>query len=136
MTSNQRVFTLVLAMGLCLIPSSATAAAANPMIVERPVPVHRFLDAKNLTLLAANALIMAADVASTHQALQVPGAREMNPLAQSQGALISLKVAGVGAGLGIAYLMHRSGHHRAERVIPLLFGVPSALAAAHNSGMH
>jgi hypothetical protein len=106
------------------------------MIVENPVPVHRFLDAKNLALLGASVLCMAADVASTQKALQVPGTREMNPLAQSQGALISLKVAGVGSGLVIAYMMHRTGHHKAERVIPLLFGAPSAIAAAHNAGIH
>jgi len=41
-----------------------------------------------------------------------------------------------GAGLGIAYVMHRSGHYKAERVIPMIFGVPSGLAALHNSGIH
>jgi hypothetical protein len=136
MTSKQRAFALIIAIGLCLIRSSAKAAAANPMIVEPPVPMHRFFDAKNIALLAANAVMMAADVASTNRALQVPGTREMNPLAGSQEALLSLKIAGVGAGLGIAYMLHRTGHHRAERVIPLLFGVPSAVAAAHNSRIH
>lgn len=135
MTSNKRAFILVLGMGLCFIPSSATAGA-NSMVVESPVLVHRFLDAKNISLQAFDVLIMAADVASTNRALQVPGTREMNPLSRSQGALISLKVAGVGAGIGIAYLMHQSGHHKAERMIPLIFGVPSALAAAHNAGIH
>ena len=129
---------MVLALGLGLIPSSATAAAAgaaaNPMIVERVVPVHHFFDAKNICLLSINAIIMAADVASTQRALQVPGARELNPLSSSQGALIFLKVAGVGAGLSISYLMHRSGHHRAERVVPILFGVPSASPRYITSG--
>jgi len=133
--SNRRAFILVLTMGLCLIPSSATAGA-NPMVVESPAPVHRFLDAKNIGLQSLNALIMAADMASTHRALQVPGTRELNPLSRSQGTLIYLKVAGAGAGLGIAYMMHRTGHHKAERLIPLILGVPSALAAAHNAGIH
>jgi len=135
MMSNRRAFILVLTMGLYLIPSSAPAGA-NPMVVESPAPVHRFLDAKNLGLQSLTALIMAADLASTHRALQVPGTHEMNPLARSQGALISLKIAGAGAGLGIAYMMHRTGHHKAERVIPLILGVPSALAAVHNAGIH
>lgn len=137
MTNNKPALILVLAAGLSLIPSTITAGA-NPIIVERPTPppVHRFFDAKNFCLQSVSALIMAADIASTHRALQVPGTRELNPLTQSQGALLSLKIAGVGAGLGIAYMLHRSGHHKAERVIPLIFGVPSGIAAAHNSGIH
>jgi len=135
MMSSRRAFILLLMMGFCLIPSSALAGA-NPMVVENPPPVHRFLDAKNFGFQSLNALIMAADLASTQRALQVPGTREMNPLSRSQGAMIALKVAGAGAGLGIAYMMHRTGHHKAERVIPLILGVPSALAAAHNAGIH
>jgi len=135
MTSKERAFIRFLALGLWLIPSSAKAGA-NPMIVEQPVTVHRFLDAQNICVQSLNIIMVAADVASTHRALQVPGAREGNPLARSQGALISLKVAGVGAGWGIAYMMHRSGHHKAERWIPLIFGMPSGVAAAHNAGIH
>jgi len=135
MMSNRRAGILVLTLGIFLIPSSA-AAAANPMVVESPPPVHHFLDAKNLGLQSLNALIMAADLASTRRALQIPGTREMNPLSRSPGATIALKIAGAGAGLGIAYMMHRTGHHKAERVIPLILGVPSALAAAHNAGIH
>jgi glucokinase len=106
------------------------------MIIERPAPVHKFLDAKNLTLLSVNAAMMVADFASTKRALQVPGAREANPLMQSPGAAISLKIVGVGAGLGFAYLMHRAGHHQAERLMPLFVGVPSTAAAWHNAGIH
>lgn len=131
----RRSFVLVLAMGICLTPSSAMAGP-NPMLVESPVPAHRFFDAKNIGLQSINVLIMAADIASTKQALQVPGTHEMNPVSGSQGGMLALKFAGVGAGLGIAYMMHRSGHHKAERVIPLILGAPSALAAAHNAGIH
>ena len=135
MTAKNRVLILFLAMGFGLIPSSAPAGA-NPMLVEQPAPVHKFLDAKNFCVQSINMIMLAADVASTHQALQVPGATEMNPLAKSQGALIALKIAGVGAGFGIAYMMHKSGHHKAERLIPLFLGVPSGIAAVHNAGIH
>jgi hypothetical protein len=106
------------------------------MLVEPSAPTHRFLDAQNISLQSISIILMAVDVASTHRALQVPGAHESNPLAQSQGALISLKVAGAAAGLGIAYMMHKSGHHKAEKLIPVIFGVPSGLAAVHNFGIH
>jgi hypothetical protein len=135
MKKNYRAIILILLLGFSLFPSSGRAGA-NAMLVQPTPPKHHFFDAKNLCLQSISIIALAADVASTKQALQVPGAREMNPLAGSQGALISLKIAGAGAGLGIAYAMHRTGHHRAERMIPMIFGIPSAFAAVHNSGIH
>ncbi len=135
MTSHKKAFVLLFVLGLW--PARASAAAgANPMMVEQPAPAHRFLDARNIALQSINAIMLGADVVSTKRALQAPGAREANPLAQSQAALLTLKFAGVGAGWGIAYAMHKSGHHRAERLIPLIFGAPSAIASIHNNGIH
>lgn len=144
MKSKKQVLALVLAMGFGLLPTTAAAAGppagaaggANPMFVEKPAPEHHFLDGKNVALQSLSILMMAADVASTNQALKVPGTHEVNPLAQSQTALISLKIAGAGAGLGISYMMHKTGHHKAERWIPVVFGVPSGIAAIHNFGIH
>jgi hypothetical protein len=81
-------------------------------------------------------IMMAADLATTKRDLEAPGTREFNPLTQSPAARFSLKFAGFGAGLGISYILHRSGHHKAERIVPLLFGIPSGVAAAHNVGIH
>ena len=79
---------------------------------------------------------MAADLATTRRALEQPGTREVNPLMQSPESMVAVKVAAVGTGVGISYLMHRSGHHRAERLVPILFGIPSGIAAIHNAGIH
>jgi hypothetical protein len=135
MASHQKASILVVVIGLLLSPS-AVMAGADPAVIQSPPPVHRFLDGQNVALHTLNAIIMAADIATTRRALQVPGASEANPLMKSQGAMISLKVASVGAGLGIAYMLHKSGHHKAERLVPLFLGVPSAVAAAHNAGIH
>ncbi|MGO8813094.1 MAG: hypothetical protein ACLQVG_00310 [Terriglobia bacterium] len=134
MTSKKQPFVLVLIIGLGLIPSSASGGA-SPMLVEPAARAHHFFDAKNLCLQSLSVIALAADVASTRQALKAPGAREMNPFAGSQTALISLKIAGAGASLGIAYMMHHTGHYKAERVVPVIFGMPSALAAVHNFGI-
>jgi hypothetical protein len=124
-----------MAMGLCLIPS--TLMGADPAVIQPPPSTpHHFLDAQNIGLLSLNAIIMAADIATTRRALQVPGTYEANPLMKSQGAAIAMKAATVGAGMGIAYMLHKSGHHKAERIVPLFMGVPSAIAAAHNAGIH
>ena len=135
MAPNKQACILLIAMGICLIPTSAMAGA-DPAVIQPPARAHRFLDGKNVGLQALNAIIMAADLATTRRALQLPGTREANPLMQSPAAMVSLKVAAVGTGLGISYLMHRSGHHTAERLVPVLFGIPSAVAAAHNAGIH
>lgn len=135
MASHKQNSMLVVAMGICLIPTWALAAA-DPAVIQSPPPVHRFLDSKNIGLQALNVAIMAADLATTRRALQLPGTHEANPLMQSPGAMVSVKLAAVGAGLGISYLMHRSGHHRAERFVPIIFGIPSGVAAIHNAGIH
>jgi hypothetical protein len=98
-------------------------------------PTHKFGDTLNICLHGAGAAMMWFDVSESKRALSQPGTVEGNPIVRA-GGLIPLKVAGVGAGIGIAYMLHRSGHHKCERVIPLIFGVPSAIAAIHNSTIH
>ncbi|HXW16123.1 MAG TPA: hypothetical protein VEN79_16565 [Terriglobia bacterium] len=135
MASNRRDFALVIAMELCLISPSAMAGA-DPAVIQPPAQVHRFLDRRNVALCTLDALVMVADMATTRRALQVPGVYEANPLMKSQGGAIALKAASFGVELGVAYMLHKSGHHKAERIVPTLFGLPSAVAAAHNSGIH
>ena len=126
---------LAVVMVSCIL-ASLPMAAADPAVIRTPPPVHRFLDSQNVILHSINVAIMAADISTTRRALEVPGAREANPLMKSPGAAIAFKVASVGAGMGIAYMLHKSGHHKAERLIPLFVGIPSAVAAAHNAGIH
>ena len=133
MTQKIRAMILVVGMGLSLAPLAWASGAADPMVVTQPAPVHHFWDTANVGLQAIGAALLAADVATTQRALQVPGTHEMNPLAQSQGALMALKVAGFGAGIGLSYMLHRSGHHKIERIIPLIMGIPSGVSAAHNA---
>lgn len=135
MASNRRIFVCVVAVELCLIPSS-TVAGADPAVIEPPGQVHRFLDRENVAVYTLNAIAMSADIVTTRRALQVPGAYEANPLMKSQGAAIALKAASFGAALSVAYMLHKSGHHKAERIVPTLFGIPSVAAAMHNAGIH
>ena len=135
MTNNRRAFVLVMVMELCLIP--AALMAADPAVIQSPpTTAHHFFDARNISIFSINAMVMAADIATTRRALQVPGAHEANPLMRNQGAALSMKAATLCAGMGIAYMLHKSGHHKAERIFPLFMGVPSAIAAVHNAGIH
>ena len=109
---------LALAILLCCVPLQAQS--------------HRFLDRANVALHAVAVSGMVADIVSSHEALKQPGTRESNPLARSQGALIGLKVGGEAAAILVSYGLHRTGHHRAERIVPMLLGGPSWIAAVHN----
>jgi hypothetical protein len=82
------------------------------------------------------AAMMAADIVTTNRDLQMSGTRELNPLAQSPASRYALKFAAFGAGMGMSYMMHKTGHHKMERIIPLILGIPSAAAAAHNAEIH
>src|SRR5579863_7607357 len=99
MNTNKHAITLLLVMGLCAIPSSVLGASPDPAlpapaapappisfapaVVRRPPAPHKFLDGRNVLIFGVSAAMMAADLATTRQALQVPGTRELNPLAQS-----------------------------------------------------
>lgn len=126
---------LIIAMGICLTPWCAFAGG-GAAYMQGPPAVHRFFDRRSVAIHTVSMIMMEADVLTSVRALQAPGTREANPMAQGQAALISLKIGGAAAGLGIAYAMHRTGHHKAERIIPLIFGLPSGIAAIHNAGIH
>ena len=95
----------------------------------------QFFNKAEIVTLSFSAGLMAADIITTNQALHRPGAYEANPLGQSAASRYALKVAGCGAGLGISYAMYRTGHYKAARVVPLILGVPSGIAAIHNVGV-
>ncbi len=124
-------------LALSSLPVTSSAWAGGGFVSSQPPapPVRKFFNRQNITLLGVSALVMTTDIATTRRALQVPGSREMNPLAQSPVALDTLKIAGFGAGLGISYLMHRTGHYKAERFALMLVAAPSAIAAVHNGGI-
>jgi hypothetical protein len=100
-------------MGIRLI-SAFACAGGGPAVIEDPPEFHRFLDRKNVAIHTLSMTMMEADVLTSLRALQAPGTRDANPMAQSQAALITLKIGGAAAGLGIAYAMHRTGHHKAK----------------------
>jgi hypothetical protein len=93
--------------------------------------VHSFVDAPNVMLWAGNAAVQWADYRSTEQGLR-RGAVEMNGLGQSRGSRIALKTAGTFVPVLLAYACHRAGHHRLERLMPVIYAVPSGIAFGYN----
>jgi hypothetical protein len=103
-----------------------------------PVPLaaeeHKFWDKENTALFATVAAFSAADFAVTRNNLS-HGGRELNPLTQpfaGSTAALAANFAGETAGvIGVSYMFHRTGHHKLERLTPIInFGM-SAFAVGY-----
>jgi hypothetical protein len=121
---------------LTLIPiASAPASPVTPdSLPEAPSP-HRFWDKENCALFVTVAAFSAADFAVTRANLQ-DGGRELNPVTRIfSGSTTGLAVnfAGETAGvIGLSYYFHKTGHHRLERLTPLINFGGSAFAVAYD----
>lgn len=110
--------------------SAATSDARNQ--------THKFFDTTNVVWTAVETAALTVDGFSTQRSLKtVPGAYEADPIARpfvdrgwpgqiAGGALF------IGADLGLRYLLHRKGHHRLERWIPLILTTDGIIGAADN----
>jgi len=84
---------------------------------------HKFWDKENRILFAASGALSAADFAVTRANLQ-SGGRDMNPVVRFFGpstAGLAVNFAGETVGvIGVSYLLHRTGHHRLERLFTMV----------------
>jgi hypothetical protein len=120
--------------GVPITPSRVDSAPSDPSpdaVMAAPVAVtlpeaptqHRFWDNENRVLFASVAALSAADFAVTQSILQ-NGGKELNPVTRifsgSTGGL-AVNFAGETAGIiGLSYLLHKTGHHKLERITPML----------------
>ena len=95
---------------------------------------HRFLDGKNRLLFSTVAIFSAGDFAVTHMNL-ANGGRELNPLVRpftgSTPALAANFVGQTAGVVAISYLLHKTGHHRLERMAPAVNIASSAFAVVY-----
>jgi len=116
-------------------PTPAPAVKALPSNPVRLVPEeHKFWDKENTALFATVAAFSAADFAVTRDNLN-HGGRELNPLTRpfaGSTAGLAANFAGETAGvIGVSYLFHKTGHHKLERLTPLLNAGVSAFAVTY-----
>jgi hypothetical protein len=95
---------------------------------------HSFWDGKNRFLFSTVAMFSSADFAVTHMNL-ANGGRELNPMVRpfsgSTGAL-AVNFAGQTAGVvAVSYFLHKSGHHKLERLAPIANIASSAFAVSY-----
>lgn len=115
------------------VAQDAHAAAAAPT-------AHRFFDTLNIALTGMEISALVADGVYTQRALtKYPELfREADPIARPfVSAGWSGQIAGgalfVTADVGLRYLLHRTQHHRLERLLPFVLTVYGAAGAIHGA---
>jgi hypothetical protein len=99
-------------------------------------PSHRrFWDRENTLLFAGTVLTSAGDFVVTRNNLQGGGGQELNPVARifsgSTAGLVA-NFAGETAGVtGLSYIFHKTGHHRLERLAPMVNMAASGYAIGY-----
>lgn len=108
-------------------------AISNTDIPEAPLQ-HQFWDSENRALFSLVAASSAADFVVTKANLQ-HGGTELNPVTRlfaGSTAGLAANFAGETAGVvGVSYLLHRTGHHKLERIAPAANFAASAFAVGY-----
>ena len=115
-----------------------TSAAIQPQALPA-APSHRFWDRENRILFATVAASSTADFAVTYSNLQ-DGGKELNPVTRlftGSTATLALNFVGETAGvMGVSYIFHRTGHHRLERLTPIVDACASGAAVTYGLTHH
>jgi hypothetical protein len=120
--------------------SSGTSGEAGRRVAATPQKTgstHKFLDAENLGLFAGVAAMRALDFTST-QHFRERGLNEVlltNEIVDNKPLFATIEVAGTAASIGVSYLLHRTGHHRAERWVSIVHIGVGAFGDIRNYGL-
>jgi hypothetical protein len=117
---------------------STPLAAGSPIVVKTLLEApnqHRFWDNENRALFVAVAALSAADFVVTRANLQ-NGGRELNPVTRifsGSTAGLAVNFASQTAGIiGLSYYFHKTGHHRLERITPMVSIGASSFAVVYD----
>src|SRR5438477_7258039 len=129
--AGRSVLLTLLALGLLSNVARAQRETDSLLLPPAPaggvVPVagaeapHRFWDRKNALLFSGVGVFRALDYASTRN-MRARGRQEIllsNWVVDNRPLFIGIEAAGTGLSIGLSYLMHRTGHHKLERLISI-----------------
>lgn len=115
--------------------SNRLADAAPPeSLSAAPNATHPFWDRANLELFAGVAAVRFLDFTST-QHFRERGRDEVllsNNLVDNKPLYASIEGIGVAASIGLAYWLHRTGHHRLERLTSIAHIGVASVGDTHN----
>jgi len=105
-------------------PAAMTQPAFSFVVAPtKPSAEHKFWDKENRVLFAASAGLSVADFAVTRANLQ-SGGRELNPVVRAFGTStpgLAANFVGENVGvIGLSYFLHKTGHHKLERVVSMV----------------
>ena len=123
-------------------PPPAPSAPAAAVAAGRPAAAHAFWDRKNALLFTGVGVFRALDYTSTRN-MRDRGRQEIllsNWVVDNRPLFIGIEAAATGLSIGLSYVMHRTGHHKVERLISVGHISGAAFGDARNyalkSGHH
>jgi hypothetical protein len=137
LTVSMRLLTLLVLVATCALYAPGVARAQDvPAAAQAP---HRFFDTANIALTAMESAALLADGITTQQARnRYPEFfREADPIARPfveagwTGQILG-GVLVVSADVGLRYWLHRTNHHRIERLLPMVLTTYGTVCAIHN----
>jgi hypothetical protein len=118
------VLTILLLLSPAFGQQQADSKSSPQELVEAPIaatttpaPQHRFWDRTNILLFSGVAVFRGLDYASTRN-FQARGRTEIlipDDVANNSAGFAGLEAASTATSVGIAYIFHRTGHHKMER---------------------
>jgi len=118
-----------------IIPAANAIELTSASVPDAP-SAHKFWTLENKINFSVFAAELTADAITTQQGLN-RGMREANPLARpfvthGAGGQAAASAIGMGMVLGTAYLLHRTGHYKAERIAVRLMLAGEGYAVGQN----
>lgn len=115
-------------------PAITRGPTSNAIRLPKAPIAHKFWDERNRLLIFGVCALSTADFVVTRNNL-ANGGREMNPLVRpfdgsSAGLAVNFSAQTAGI-IGISYIFHMRGHHRLERITPLVNIAGSAVALGY-----
>jgi hypothetical protein len=114
--------------------STGQATPARPHDAKIEVHPHRFWDPENAWLFAGVGAGRVLDYASTRH-FRAQGNDEWlltNSVVDNRPLFVGIELAGTAASIGVSYLFHRTGHHRAERWVSIVHIGVAVGGSIHN----
>jgi len=136
-TVGSAAFVLALVLSSFAQESKTLAQEPTPDLREAQ---HRFMDKTNLMLHSWNVAAETYDAVTTRRQLRGGRINELNPFGalfvnHGWGGQLAFSYGfGVGGPLLTSYMLHRTGHHKLERWVPVLNASGSTFAGSWNLG--
>jgi hypothetical protein len=104
-----------------VLPDAPSLASVTPVATKPGLQSHAFWDHKNAWLFSGVAVFRGLDYTSTRN-MRDRGRQEIlltNWVVDNKPLFIGIEAAATGLSIGLSYAMHRTGHHKVERLISI-----------------